>query len=192
MFELKKTHKDLRKKMEIEPLDDLMKKIMYNYDQTPEDWNVMSDLGGNVVILGPMNSYQLKLVQINPQKYTGVGMKIPEESPLQDLKLITQGMHSYGFRPLAQRNINQIIDSLQEGKMAQDQAIEDIFKTKPLPIREIERRRVDAVVAGPYLNLNFPNLGRIGSYHQEVERRLSIEADRIFRKKYPMRSSIYG
>ena len=102
---------------------------MNNYDQTPEGWNVMSDLSGNVVILGPMNSYQLKLVQVNPQKFTGVGMKIPDESPLQDYKLITRGMHSYGFRPLAERNLNQIIDSLQEGKIAQNQAFDDIFKT---------------------------------------------------------------
>jgi hypothetical protein len=56
----------------IEPIKSLMNEIMSQYNGRPIDWNVLTDYKGNVLILGPKEGYMLKMVSINPKKYTGL------------------------------------------------------------------------------------------------------------------------
>jgi len=176
--------------MEIEPLDVLMRKIIDKYNQNPEGWNVLTDQNNNLVILDPEKAgYQIKLIQINPYKYTGVGTRITET---EDLQQITQGTHSYGFRALTAKNTDQLINLMQYKENIQKQILQKVLDVKPLPLSEIEKRKVDAVISGPYTHINSSNLTMISPGQRELDRRLSLEGNRLFRKQYPIRSSIYG
>ncbi|MCK4434696.1 hypothetical protein KAU92_04335, partial [Candidatus Bathyarchaeota archaeon] len=70
---------------------------MGQYNKKPEGWTVLIDRKGNMLILNPRVGYRLKLVPLNPREYTGVGVKL---NSLNEMQKVTEGVPSYGFRPL--------------------------------------------------------------------------------------------
>jgi hypothetical protein len=61
---------------------------------------------------------------------------------------------------------------------------------KPVPTWEIDERRPEAVVTGPLVA--HPNLSAISKGQRELEAKLAVEADKLFRRKYPLRARTYG
>jgi hypothetical protein len=96
-----------------ESIESLMPKIVKRYNNHPGGWNVLIDYKGNMLILGPSEGYMLRMIPLNPQKYTGVGMKIIDSDEMQSL---VGGAPSYGFRPLSTRQMESMLDSFRQGE----------------------------------------------------------------------------
>jgi len=159
---------------------------MSQYDQKPEGWTVLIDPKGNVLVLGPKEGYRLKLIPLNPQEYTGVGLKIDGR---EEMHRVVEGVPSYGFRPLSSTETKELFNSARQGNV-QKKLISKLFGMKPVPTWELKKKKPKAVLSGPVIA--HPNLSTISKSQRELESKLAIEADKLFRKKYPHRSAIYG
>jgi len=82
-----------------EPIESLMPKIMNRYNNRPVGWNVLTDYKGNLLVLGPSDGYMLKMIPLNPQEHTGVGMKI--DNP-KEIRRFVEGLDL--FQPGKLRN----------------------------------------------------------------------------------------
>ncbi len=171
--------------MSAEPIESLISKIMRQYDRKPEGWTVLTDHKGNVLILGPKTGYRLKMIPLSPQEYTGVGMKV---DGLEEMRRVAEGVPSYGFRPLSRTEAEELLKTVQIG--AQSKLIDRLLSVKPVPTWELRERRPGAVLGGPVIA--HPDLSAISKSQRELEARLSLEADKVFRRKYPYRASIYS
>lgn len=172
--------------MSIEPIESLMGKIRERYDRKPEGWNVLIDGKGNMLVIGPKFSYRLKLIPLNPQEYTGVGVRI---EGLEKIRGVMEEVPSYGFRPLSPGETKELLKTVQRGAV-QNKLIKKLLRVKPVPTWELKEKRAKAYLGGPIIA--HPNLSTISKSQRELESRLNVEADKLFRKKYPGRAAIYG
>jgi hypothetical protein len=172
--------------MSAEPIESLMREMMSQYDRKPEGWTVLIDHRGNVLIIGPKEGYRLKTIQLNPNEYTGVGIKIDDP---EELRRVTNEGPSYGFRPLSNNQIRKLFNNQPEGDI-QSKIIKKILETKPVPTWELENKNTRAFLSGPIIA--HPDLSAISSSQRRLEAKLAVESNRLFRKRYPHRAAIYG
>ena len=170
----------------MEPIESLLQKIIGQYNKQPEGWNVFSDQKGNILVLGPENGYKLKLVSINPLEYIGVGTEI---EALSETRKKISGNHSYGFRPLPDKAVQELFRSRHRGYI-QKNRIERLLALKPMSFQDLRERKEKAVLGGPVIS--HPNLSMISEGQRELEKKLVTAADKLFRAKHPNRASIYG
>ena len=170
-----------------EPLERITKKIMDRYNRKPEGWNVLTDRRGNILVLGPKSSYMLRLISLGPDRYIGVGAKV---GGLEKMRGMVEGTPPYGFRPLSKRKTQVLLTALQRKGRLEKATVKEILGSKPLSTPEIMERRPHAVLSGPVIA--HPDLGSISQRQRELERKLALEAFRLFRKRHPLRAEIYG
>jgi hypothetical protein len=163
------------------------KRILENYNKKPEGWNVLTDRKGNILFIGPNASYRLKLIPLSPQKYTGVGSKIKSPKEFQG---ITEGLPTYGFRPLSEEALKSLLSSIQQTGEFRSTLINKLLRITPLPASKIREKKPKSVLTGPIIT--HPDLSVISKSQKELEERLSREADKLFRKRYPLRTGIYS
>jgi hypothetical protein len=169
-----------------EPIESLMPKIVKRYNNHPRGWNVLIDYKGNILILSPSEGYMLKMIPLNPQKYTGVGMKISDSDEMRSL---VRGAPSYGFRPLSTRQTGSMLDSFRQGE-DQHKLISKLLQKNPLAIPMLEKKKPKAILSGPFIG--HPDLSTISESQRELEAKLKIESLKLFKRKFPYRASIYG
>ena len=169
-----------------ESIESLMPKIVNRYNNQPEGWSVLTDLKGNLLVLSPVDGYMLRMIPINPQEHTGVGVKIDN---FQEMRSFVKGAPSYGFRPLStvqtQKLLNGFLQKKKHGRI-----ISELLERKPLSIPELYKTKPKVVLGGPFLR--HPDLSTISENQRMLEAKLKIECEKLFRKKYPLRASIYG
>ena len=170
--------------MIVEPVEILMARILRQYNNKPEGWNVLTDSKGNVLVLGPKAGYRLKLISLNPVEYTGVGMKIKR---LNDVRKAISSEPSYGFRPLAKDVVRELLNYKSQSR--QNAMIYELLKQKPVSTGEIEKRKPRAILGGPIIA--HPDLNIISDNQRKLEAKLALEADKLFKRKYPGRAAIY-
>ena len=170
-----------------EPLERITKEIMDRYNRKPEGWNVLTDRRGNILVLGPRSSYMLRLIWLGPDRYTGVGAKV---GGLKKMREMVDGSPPYGFRPLSKRKIKDLLTTLQTKRILEKALVKELLGSNPLSTPEIMERRPHAVLSGPVIA--YPDLGSISQRQRELERKLALEAARLFRKRHPLRAKIYG
>jgi hypothetical protein len=168
-----------------EPVDFLAKKIMDRYNRHPVGWTVLRDLKGNVLVTGPKEGYMLKMITINPQEYTGIGVQI--DNP-RELRTLVEGAPLFGYRPLARIQAEELLNSFRNGRHKEG-LISEILERKPIPALEIEKKRPSAVLTGPIIA--HPDLSTISKSQRELEMKLRIGAEKLFREKYPHRAEMY-
>jgi hypothetical protein len=168
-----------------EPIESLTKKIMNRYNKQPIGWTFLQDIKGNVLIIGPREGYMLKMVPINPQEYTGVGMQI--ENPKYIRKLV-KGAPLYGYRPLPNTQAKDLLNSFDNAQK-QNKIISEILKRKPVPTWEIKRKKSHLLLNGPILA--HPDLSAISKSQRKLDLKLRIEAQKLFKKRYPHRAEMY-
>jgi hypothetical protein len=168
-----------------DPIEFLTKKIMKRYNRHPVGWTVLRDLKGNVLVKGPKEGYMLKMIMINPQEYTGIGVEI--DSPLE-LSALVEGAPLFGYRPLARMQTEDLLNSFRSGRH-QKGLISEILERKPVRALEIEKKRPSAVLTGPIIA--HPDLSTISKSQRELELKLRIGAEKLFREKYPSRAEMY-
>jgi len=169
-----------------EPIESLLPKIMKRYNKQPVGWNVLRDYKGNVLVLGPNDGYMLKMIPLNPQEHTGVGIKIDDSNELQRL---VEGAPSYGFRPLSTKQTERLVNSFRQ-REKQQRLISKLLEKNPISIPELEKKKSKAVLGGPFIG--HPDLSTISESQRELETKLKIESLKLFKKKYSYRASIYG
>jgi len=169
-----------------EPIESLLPKIMKRYNKHPVGWNVFRDYKGNFLVLGPNDGYMLKMIPLNPQEHTGVGIKIDDSKELQRL---VEGSPSYGFRPLSTKQTERLVNSFNQGKQ-QQRLISKILDKNPVSIQELKKKKSNAILGGPFIG--HPDLSTISESQRELETKLKIETMKLFKKKYSYRASIYG
>lgn len=173
--------------MGAEPVESLMSRILNQYNRKPEGWTVLTDHKGNVLVLGPKVGYRLKLIPLNPEEYTGVGTRI---GGLKEMRRVAKGFPSYGFRSLSGTESKELLNTIHRGGTVQNKLIKELLGMKPVPTWELREKRPKVVLSGPVIA--HPNLSAISKGQRELEARLAIEADKLFRKKYSQRAAIYG
>ena len=171
--------------MSSEPVELLANKIIDRYNKHPVGWTVLRDFKGNILVTGPKEGYMLKIIMINPQEYTGIGVKIDNPG---ELRTLVEGAPLFGYRPLANKQAEELLNRFRYGKQ-QNRLISEILERKPVPTFEIEKKRPSAVLTGPILA--HPDLSTISKSQRELEYKLRIGAEKLFRKKYPHRAEMY-
>ena len=172
--------------MVTEPIESLLPKIMNRYNKHPLGWNVFRDYKGNFLVLGQNDGYMLKMIPLNPQEYTGVGIKIDDSNEMQRL---VEGAPSYGFRPLSTKQTERLVNSFSQGEK-QQRLISKLLTQKPVSIPELEKKKSNAILGGPFIG--HPDLSTISENQRELETKLKIESLKLFKKKYSYRAAIYG
>ena len=71
----------------------------------------------------------------------------------------------------------------------QNSRISEILDSKPVPTLEIGKKRPDVVLSGPIIA--HPDLSMISESQRELESKLRIGAEKLFRQKYPYRAEMY-
>jgi hypothetical protein len=169
-----------------EPIESLMPKIVSRYNNHPVGWNVFRDSKGNFLILGPSDGYMLKLIPLNPQEHTGVGIKIDDTD---EIRRLVEGTPSYGFRPLSTKQTERLVNSFSQGDK-QHRLISKLLEKNPVSIPELAKKKTKMVLGGPFIG--HPDLSTISKSQRELETKLKIESLKLFKRKYSYRASIYG
>jgi hypothetical protein len=172
--------------MSTEPIESLLNKILSQYNRRPEGWSVLADRKGNVLVIGPKAGYRLKLVPINPHEYTGVGIRVDE---LEEFRNLADGMPSYGFRPLSSQATEELFNTINK-KTVDNNLINELLGKKTVSTHILGKKRSGSILTGPIIT--HPNLSEISKSQRELETKLNIEADKLFRRKYPRRALYYG
>ncbi|MGC9345414.1 MAG: hypothetical protein ACP5ER_01295 [Candidatus Bathyarchaeales archaeon] len=173
--------------MSIEPVEHIMKIITNRYNKNPKGWDVLADQRGNVLILGPNVGYRLRLIPLNPREYTGVGVQMTEPA---ELKKNVKGFPSYGLRPVSKTDTKQLFNAISRFGTVPQTLIKKLFGAEPVPTWHLNTFKPGAVLNGP---VTFsPNLNTIVKGQRELERKLEIEAYKLFKQKHPSRASFYG
>src|SRR4030066_1595943 len=128
---------------------------MKQYNKRPVGWNVLRDYKGNFLVLGPSDGYMLKMIPLNPQEHTGVGIKIDD---LDELRMLVEGAPSYGFRPLSTKQTEILVNSFRQGEK-QHRLISKLLEKDPVSIPELEKEKPEAVLGGPFIE--HPDLSSI-------------------------------
>jgi hypothetical protein len=173
--------------LNIKPLEYVVKEITSRYNHKPEGWNALADSRGNIIVLGPRSSYRLKLISLGPNKYTGVGTKVKSSERLNGM---VRGAPSYGFRPLSEDKIELLLTALHQKGRIERALIDELLGGTPVSTGEIKKLKPHMVLSGPMIT--YPDLAAISGRQRELERKLTLEAEKLFRKRYPLRAEMYG
>lgn len=172
--------------MNVEPIESVMRRIIDQYNKKTEGWSVLTDHKGNVLVLGPRMGYRLKLIPLNPQEYTGVGVRI---GGTKEMRKVVEGVPSYGFRPLSGIETKKLLSNIHQRGTVQNRLLKKLMGINPVPTWELQKKETKIVLGGPVIA--HPNLSAISKSQRELEVKLAVEADKLFRKKYPGRAAIY-
>ncbi len=170
---------------EIEPADEIVPRILKRYSESPRGWRVMSTPVGDMLVVGNDSAFQLRIIPVNPHEVTGAGTELPESNDVIDS---IRTSPEFGSRNLTQTDIEALIESMSNPAQIQ-QHLHDILHRDPLLPAEIERGNIDHLLHGPVLTR--PDLSGLGPDILSVRRSLERSANRVFRKKYPMRAGMY-
>jgi len=170
----------------VEPANLMLNEIMNRYNEQPTGWIVLTDFKGNILILGPNEAYRLKTLPINPQEHIGVGVKI--DTP-HEIRRRIEGAPPYGFRIISSKQFKKLTNRFSNTE-SQSKLLSKILNNKTLSTWEIETKGRNAVLSGPVIA--HPDLSTISKSQRQLDLKLTIEAGKLFRKKYPNRAAIYG
>ena len=182
---LRRTKSDEMSFLRFEPIETVIKRIMTRYNENPRDWRVLIDKRGNALVLGPESGYKLRFIHINPQEYTGVGVKI---RGLEEIQENLRDVPSYGFRPLTKERTKTFLEGMQKQDAQKEAFVRDLFKIHPVPTQKVPLE-TEAILSGPIIT--HPDLGSISREQRKLDARLNLEAERLFRLKYPARARMY-
>lgn len=173
--------------MNIKPLDQITRRILEQYDKSPEGWSVLSDSKGNVIILGPRSRYRLKLIPLSPNEYTGVGVGMEKS---ERITRMVEGASPFGFRPVSRQEAKELFGAMSQAGRVDRRVIQGLLGRRPISIKEIMEIKPETLLGGPVIA--HPDLSSISRRQRELDEKLAREAEKLFRRKYPLRAGIYG
>ncbi|MFX1484953.1 MAG: hypothetical protein ACFFCP_17380 [Promethearchaeota archaeon] len=161
-----------------------MPRILRQYTERSRGWHIMTTPRGEMLVLSSDTAFQLKMIQLSPYEFTGAGVELPESSETVES---IRSSPEFGLRPLDETDIQGLINSLS-GSPEPGISVSDILKRSPRSIEDLSGKSTH-ILQGPVLTR--PELGSLSP--DILRRQLSLDrsADKIFRKKYPMRAGMY-
>lgn len=172
--------------MDVEPIRRITEEILSQYNKRPKGWSVLADQRGNVLVLGPSSGYWLRLIWLNPREYTGAGIKVDDS---EKMRRIVEGTPSYGLRPLPRGSVQKLLRAVQRNGRVEGSLAEKLLSITPVSTSELQKKSPGAILSGPIITHS--DLGAISEGQRRLERKLALEAEKIFRKRHPLRSGIY-
>lgn len=145
----------------------------------------MSTPRGEMLVLSPESAFQLKIIPLSPFEFTGAGVEIPNSNKAIDS---IRSSPEFGFRPLDESDLVSIAQAIGSEEQPQSKLREILART-PLSLDDVASGTASHILRGPVLMR--PELGSLDPETLRMQVDLDKEADRIFRKKYPMRSGMY-
>lgn len=170
---------------EIEPADKIVPRILKQYAESPRGWRVLNTPLGEMLVVGPDSAFQLKIIPLNPIEFTGAGAELPESNSVIDS---IRSSPEYGVRGLAQVELEAILESMVNPR-AKASPLGSIIKRDPLMPEDIERSSIDHFLTGPVLTR--PDLSNLGPDILKMRETIDRSANKVFRKRYPMRAGMY-
>jgi len=158
---------------------------MKQYSESPRGWRVLNTPLGEMLVVGPDSAFQLKIIPLNPLEFTGAGAELPESNSVIDS---IRSSPEYGLRGLAQAELEAILESMINPSVASS-PISSIIQRDPLLPEDIERGNIDHFLTGPVLTR--PDLSNLGPEVLRMRESLERSANKVFRKRYPMRAGMY-
>jgi hypothetical protein len=89
---------------------------------------------------------------------------------------------------LAEMQVEELLNGFRQSER-NSRLISEFLEKKPVPTLEIQKKRPIAVLTGPVMA--HPDISTISKSQRELELRLRIGAEKLFRQKYPHRAEIY-
>jgi hypothetical protein len=164
----------------VQPAEKLKREIARSYDSNPKGWNVFVGRDNQkftqTLISNSSNVWILKEEIINPYKSVGLGVKLVEQ--VDSLKSVAP--QEFGLRPLNQRQIKRLIDLTKKEKSPRDLLL-GIMKSKPVSSNNIKS---PLILQGPIMTTENP-LSLLSDKHQELDRKLNSELNKLLLRKYP-------
>lgn len=140
---------------------------------------------GEMLVLSPESAFQLKLIPLNPYEFTGAGIEIPDSSkPIESIRSSPE----FGLRPLYESDLLSIAKVISSEQETQSKLGELLART-PKSLEDLSSGTASHILRGPVLMR--PDLGSLDPDISRVQTNLDKSAERLFRKKYPMRSGMY-
>jgi len=173
--------------MSVEPLERLMDKIVAQYNRNPSGWSVFADKKGNVLVLSPRSAYRLRIIPLNPQECTGVGVQVTAPA---NLRAGLSGFPPYGFRPLSKADIKQLHEAVNRFGAIPNALMMRLLGIKTVPTNRLDELRPRGVLSGPVAVI--PSVSNVVEGQEELERKLEMEAYKLFKHRYPSRAMLYG
>ncbi|MEM2141822.1 MAG: hypothetical protein QXS20_07465 [Candidatus Thorarchaeota archaeon] len=168
-----------------EPIEEIVPRILKNFSASPRGWRVIQTPTGEVLISGPESSYQLKLIPLDPFRFTGAGIEIDNADRGPDW---FNSSPEFGVRPLSDRDVSALLGTIADPDSFLPR-IQRLFQRPPVSPSSTELQDVSHVITGPVISR--PNLTDVVSVSEEVQELLEHSATRIFRERYPMRAGMY-
>ena len=168
-----------------EPVEEIISRIQSMYAEKPRGWKVMSTPRGDMLVLGPDSAFQLKMIPLNPQEFTGAGIELP--SPQVALNIV-KSSPEFGLRPLSGRDFERIIQSLTQPDIARP-SLESILRRAPMSPLDLDRIKSSHLLTGPILAR--PDFASLSPEMSKLTNMLDKEAEKTFRERYPMRAGMY-
>ncbi|TFF96894.1 hypothetical protein EU546_00360 [Candidatus Thorarchaeota archaeon] len=145
----------------------------------------MSTPKGEMLVLSPESAFQLKLIPLNPFEYTGAGIEIPGSS--KSIETI-RSSPEFGLRPLYESDLLSIAKAIGSEQESHSKLGEILGRT-PESLEDLSSGKASHILRGPVLMR--PDLGSLDPDVHSVQANLDKTAEKVFRKKYPMRSGMY-
>ncbi|MHA1290830.1 MAG: hypothetical protein ACTSPB_25885 [Candidatus Thorarchaeota archaeon] len=168
-----------------EPAEEIVPRIIEQYSERPRGWHIMNTPRGEVLVLSSDSAFQLKLIPLSPQKFTGAGVELPESNDIVDS---IRTSPEFGLRPVSETDLHDIAQSLQTDQDAR-QEIGEILSRTPLSIEDLSSNQSSHILRGPVLSR--PDLGSLSPEMLKMQMSLDRSAQKTFRKKYSMRAGMY-
>jgi len=109
---------------------------------------------------------------------------------MEEARGMPLGVPSYGYRPLSYGNVAQLFSSLHQNAPVPQELINGLLGIRPVPTWDLKEEGSRGVLTGPVIA--HPDLASISRGQRELDAKLTLEADRLFRARYPFRAGIYG
>ena len=176
--------------MEYMVREDVFKEFIRKYDRNPKGWSFFvgqSPSFWDVLIIGPDETWQLKVDTIFKPKPLALGVRFEEKPSIKIPKEALANMPNipYGFRPLPVLTIKSLVRKVESQQLKPEDAVKELINhlrnVQPKPVAELTPRVPTAI--GPHLML--PELSFTSEKHRELSLKLEDELKRLLRREYP-------
>ncbi len=168
-----------------EPVEDVIPRILEQYSERPRGWRVLHTPVGDMLVVGPTSAYQLRLIPLGPGRFTGAGVELDGESPsIERMKATPE----FGLRSLTNNDLEDLIRGIENPEISRPK-IDEIIKRTPIHPSDLGRQKAKHYLSGPVLTR--PDLTSLSPDISSIRRNLELQAEKVFREKYPMRSGMF-
>ncbi|MDI6654425.1 MAG: hypothetical protein QME59_00880 [Candidatus Hydrothermarchaeota archaeon] len=163
--------------MSIKSSEKVRAEIKSLYNRNPKKWHVLvgRDSRGytSTIILHADKMWMLKEEQINPYETVGCGLRIEEID--KSLRPFLRDPHSFGFRPVSEERIRDILEA-----DVSDKVIRKILRKEPVAADRITSPAIVGPITLPTRQIDF-----VSEKQRKLDAELGKELDRMIYKKRP-------